>query len=413
MLIIRQILLLLAIALVALPGLAEEALTLESALQYARTHHPVLLATQEDVAAATANGRGAQVLRNPEILITPGILGPAGSDEFLLISQPLELNGVRKARTQAANGLVAVATADRQITERAVLFAVQSAYWDLALAQAIAAADAENVQHAETLLTAANKQVELGNEPTAHAMKVEVELVRTRQQLARSQAAVTRAVATMNTAMGRDPSTPMTLAQTLTVPSYTVVDTTLYRLADTSRPELTREHAQIMVAQADVAMVRAARRPDLAVQVRQEEWGGAGGVGIGVSLPLVDWGSSKAERQRAEAVVRAQQQRREAARLAVRQDVATALIAVRSAETQLRTLRDQVVQPAEKLASMAQLGYQEGALNYLEVLEARRTVRAVQVEYLATLGEYHKALAQLTWAVGVDTLPIPNKEIPR
>jgi cobalt-zinc-cadmium efflux system outer membrane protein len=409
----RSILMLCAIMLAMLSAWAQEPLTLEAALQYARAHHPALQAAQEDVAAATANLRGAKVLRNPEIVITPGVLGPAGSDEFLSITQPLEVNGARKARVHAADGQVQAATADRRVTAREVIRVVQTAYWDLAQAQAIAAADAENVQHAVTLLAAAKKQVELGNEPTSHAMKVEVELVRARQQLARAQAAVAQATVALNSAIAREPSTPLVLAQTLTVPSLTFDDAALFRQAETTRPELARAQANVTVAQADVEAARAARRPDLTVQARQEEWAGSGGIGLGVSLPLVDWGSGTAERRRAEAVVRAQDKRVEAARLAIRQDVATALIAVRGAESQLRTLREQVLQPAEQLAAMAHLGYQEGALNYLEVLEARRTVRAVQVEYLATLGEYHKALAQLTWAVGVDTLPIAQLEVPR
>ncbi|OPZ86256.1 MAG: Cobalt-zinc-cadmium resistance protein CzcC precursor [bacterium ADurb.Bin429] len=410
---IRQILFLLVVMLTVLSACAQETLTLEAALAYARVHHPALEVAQEDVAGALAGLRGAKALSNPEIVITPGVLGPAGSDEFISISQPLELNGARKARANAAAGALDAAQAKRRIAERAVLLAVRTAYWDLAQAQAIAAADAENMQHAEALLVAAKKQVELGNEPTAHVMKMEVELTRTRQQWARSQAAVAQATIALNTALGRDPSTPTILEDTLTQPSTTLDEVALYRLAETHRPELPLAQAGITIVQAEVAVARAARRPDVTIQVRQEEWAGDGGVGLGISLPLVDWGSTKADRQRAEAAVRAQGKRGEETRLAIRQEVATALVAVHSAESQLNTLRAQVLPPAERLAAMASLGFTEGAMTYLEVLDARRTVRAVKTEYLATLGEYHKALAQLTWAVGVETLPIPEKEVPR
>jgi hypothetical protein len=81
----RQTLLLFTIVLATLPALAQEAFTLDAAAQYARTHHPALQAAREDVTAATANLRGAKAPRNPEIIITPGVLGPAGSDEFLSI----------------------------------------------------------------------------------------------------------------------------------------------------------------------------------------------------------------------------------------------------------------------------------------------------------------------------------------
>lgn len=390
-----------------LPTLAQDALTLDAAVRMALTNHPARKAATEETNAASANLRGAKTLRNPEIIVTPGILGPAGSDELLSISQPLELNGTRKARMQIATGQLAAAQGQTRIVERELVLAVNTAYWDLAQALAIAAIDAENVQHAEALAAAAQKSVELGNEPVSHRKKADIELARARQQLAHSQTAVTQATAVLNTAMGRDTTVLIALADALTAPAVSFDDAALLTLALAQRPEMAVAHGEAQSVQGEVTAARAARRPDLTVQVRQEEWNGSGGAGLGLSLPLLDWGSARAEQQRARAMVTAQQQRTAAMQLAIRQDVATALTTVRSAETQLRAFREQVLGPAQQLADMTMLGYQEGAMTYLEVLEARRTLRAVNTDYFATLGEYHKALAQLTWAAGVDTLPAP------
>ncbi|MHB9107050.1 MAG: TolC family protein [Armatimonadota bacterium] len=406
----RRLILLVLMSALFLRVLAQDALTLDAAVRAALANHPARKAADADTTAASANLRGAKALSNPEIVVTPGILGPAGSDELLSIAQLLEINGTRTARTQIAAGQLAAIQAQTRIVERELALAVRTAYWELAQAQAIAGLDAENVQHAEALAAAAKKSVELGNEPLSHQIKAEVELARTRQQLIRSQAAVTHAVAALNTAMGREPATSTVLADALTAPAVTFDEAALLPLALAERPEMAAAHAEVHAAQGEVAAARAARRPDLAVQVRQEEWNGAGGVGLGISLPLIDWGSAKAERQRAQATVAAQQQRVEAVQLAIRQEVATAVTAVRSAEAQLHEFREQVLGPAQQLAEMAMLGYQEGAMTYLEVLEARRTLRAVNADYLATLGEYHKALAQLMWAAGVETLPAPVTE---
>ncbi|MHB0937778.1 MAG: TolC family protein [Armatimonadota bacterium] len=406
----RRLILLVLMSALFLRVLAQDALTLDAAVRAALANHPARKAADADTTAASANLRGAKALSNPEIVVAPGILGPAGSDELLSIAQPLEINGTRTARTQIAAGQLAAIQAQTRIVERELALAVRTAYWELAQAQAIAGLDAENVQHAEALAAAAKKSVELGNEPLSHQIKAEVELARTRQQLIRSQAAVTHAVAALNTAMGREPATSTVLADALTAPAVTFDEAALLPLALAERPEMAAAHAEVHAAQGEVAAARAARRPDLAVQVRQEEWNGAGGVGLGISLPLIDWGSAKAERQRAQATVAAQQQRVEAVQLAIRQEVATAVTAVRSAEAQLHEFREQVLGPAQQLAEMAMLGYQEGAMTYLEVLEARRTLRAVNADYFATLGEYHKALAQLMWAAGVETLPAPVTE---
>jgi cobalt-zinc-cadmium efflux system outer membrane protein len=398
-----------------LAATAQEAppLSLHDAVEAARANHPSLHAAQADVTAATANLRGARTLRNPEILVTPGVLGSAGSDELLSIAQPLEINGAKQARTKIATGQLAATQANRRITERELILAVSSAYWTLAQAHGLAAFDAENITYAETLVTAAKKQVELGNEPTSHATKADVELARARQQLARSQAAVVQAEMALNTAMGRDQNTPITLADTLVYTPVVLDGDALLQLGLAYRPELVREQALVTAASGEVDAARAARRPDLAVQVRRESWNGDGGVGLGISLPLLDWGSARADRERAQATVTAQERRLEATRLTVRQEISATVIAARSAETQIITLRDQVLKPAETLAQMATTGYQEGAMTYLEVLEARRTLRAVKIEYLSALGEYRTALAQVEWAVGTPVRPTTTEEVPR
>lgn len=396
-------------AVLTLSALAQEPLSLADAVQYALAHHPSRHAASADLTAASAHLRGARTLRNPEIVVTPGVLGPAGSDELLSIAQPLELNGARQARMKVATSQLEAMKAEQQVTERDLILAVKTAYWSLAQAHAVATFDAENVTYAETLLATAKKQVELGNEPLSHVIKTEVELARARQQLARSHAAVAHAQTALNGALGRDPNTPMRLTESLTYTPVTLQDKVLLQQGVAHRPELRRDQALITAASGEVDAARAAQRPDVAIQVRRESWDGDGGVGLGISLPLVDWGSARAERDRAQAVVTAQQRRLDATRLLVRQEISTALIATHSAEAQIRTLRDQVLAPADKLAQMATTGYEEGAMTYLEVLEARRTLRAAHIEYLTALGEYQTALAQLEWAVGT-TLPATDKE---
>jgi cobalt-zinc-cadmium efflux system outer membrane protein len=386
-------------------------LTLQDAITAARANHPALKAAANDVIAASANLTGASILRNPEIIIAPSILGKAGSDSLLSVVQSLELNGARKARTKIASGQLETMKAELLITEKDVVLAVQKGYWMLAQAQALVAFDMENVIHAETLLATAKKQVELGNEPESHIIKAELELARIQQQLTGSKNAALQAQSTLNAYMGRDSITQIKLADALTYNPVILDDKSIFQKGIANRPELLRDQALVAIALGEKDAIRAENRADLSIQLRQESWDGNGGVGISLSLPIFDWGSANADFKRSEANIVSQRYRMESTRLTVRQEIDSAMIAANNAETQIIMMRDKILKPAEKLAQMTTIGYQEGAMTYLEVLEARRTMRTINAEYLAALGNYHIALAQLEWATGTNLMLIPVKEI--
>src|SRR6185503_9498238 len=67
---------------------------------------------------------------------------------------------------------------------------------------------------------------------------------------------------------------------------------------------------------------------------------------------------------------------------------------------------------AGRSAQAAEFAFQRGAVSVLEVLDARRTLRAVQVEAVAARADYAKALA--AWrASGSSAQSLAQKEITR
>ena len=55
---------------------------------------------------------------------------------------------------------------------------------------------------------------------------------------------------------------------------------------------------------------------------------------------------------------------------------------------------------AKELFDMMQTGYEKGAASYLEVLDARQTLRAEQTEFARALADWNIARAELQRAVG-------------
>jgi cobalt-zinc-cadmium efflux system outer membrane protein len=284
---------------------------------------------------------------------------------------------------------------------------VKQAYWDVALADQIVALDRGSVEFAQTLLEAANTQYELGNQPYVQVLKAELEVARARQELYRSQAVAEQTRARLNTLLGREPKAGLALGD---APTPVTGDWALARLTELAlrqRPDLRQAQAAVETAHGEVAVARAARRSDVTF-VGHLSPEGLGGFGLSLNFPQLGWGGLKADVQRAEAMVGVREQQLELVRGNCRLETANALTGVVSAQARAAEYRECVLEQSGKLAELAMLGYREGASAFLDVLEARRTLRAVNVEYYLAVADQQKSLAKLECVLG-GCLPDPTK----
>lgn len=376
-------------------------LSLQEAIDAALRQNPNLLASKLEADAARANERSARAPANPEILVTPGIAGEAGSEEELSITQPLELNGQRTARTRVARAERQAAEAGSRSAERDLVRSVKQTYWDVVLCEHLVELSGGNLQLAQALHEAARRQLDAGSAPGAQLIKADVELSRARQELSGAESELMQRKAALNTLLGRPADTPFAAADALTL-SLVALDAAGATVSAEERPELAEARWLLDARRAETKVVSARRRPDVAIQARQEKFGGEGGVAVSINIPIVDWGSVRADRERAEAAADAQAQRVEAVRNAMLLDADSALRDVERSRRLIEEYDRGVLGQAEQLCDMAQKGYKAGATGYLEVLEAQRTFRAVRAEYWTALADYRKALAQLEWAAGID-----------
>ncbi|MBP8954008.1 MAG: TolC family protein [Armatimonadetes bacterium] len=397
----------------AFPALAEPlALSLETAVNNALRDHPALKSSAYEVTAARAGLAAAKERANPEIVIAPTLAGDQGTPEAVSISQPLELNGVRRVRTRIETAALRSALAEREVLEREVGLQVRHAYWEAALALEIAEVERKNVEHSHTLAAAAQRQVELGNHPRMHQIKADVELARARQQLIAAEAGAAQAMSALCAAMGAPPDASYALTETLAFEAVGVEPTALVEAAMRTRPELRMAESVTAQAEGEVEAARLARKPDVAVTYWQETFDSSGGLGVSVNLPLFDWGGTRERQAQARALASARREAAAQVEQQIRLEVRQAITALLSAEAQVRELQERVIEQSEQLAQITSIGYQEGALNLLDDLEAQRTLRSVLLEHQAALAEYIKARATLEWASGVRlearTAPSPS-----
>lgn len=386
----------------AVPAAAQERLSLQQAVELALRNNPSIAAGKLSAEAAGHAARGARALTNPELSVAPTVAGTEGADSAILFVQPLEINGSRKVRGQIAAHEAVASGFDASATQRDVVLRVKQTYWDVSRAQELVKLNEDNVQYLETLNSATQKQLDAGAVPGTQLLKTQVELARARQELDRARLDLVQAKASLNALLNRQKSTDFTATDPLVFSEASLDSQALRTSAYAQRPELASAQAQLTAAQGRIKAARLRTMPDLAVEARRGtlESDSDGGVAIAVTLPILDWGSAKGERRRAESAAQSQAKQVEATRNQVELEVEQAVQQARTSASIVREYQGGIIEKSERLAARAQEGYVKGATGYLEVLEAQRTLRSTRTDYYGALSQYQKALAQLEWAVG-------------
>jgi outer membrane protein, heavy metal efflux system len=399
-------------------------LTIEDAVSLAIRRNPRVSAAAREVTASEAGVRSARALANPSLLFSPA-LSPGGSDEELLLQQPLELNGTRGARTGVARAQLRAAHAEAVIALRELVFETKAAYTELARAQVLRSLAQEALQTAEEFDRITRRQAELGARPGIDRIQTGIEATRAQQQVTLAESQVTAAQSALNTFMGRPPEEPIGALPPLTVATTPVDREAALRQAlgdgrlPAARAEFAAAEANRDGFRQEARLARAHGRPDLVPQFRAgsvTRGFGDAGVAIGITLPLFDYGSRRERVRQAEAAARAQEDRITGTRVQVRQEVEQSLARLSAAEAVVQSYQAGVLDQARRLLEASRTGFQAGATSVIAVLEAQRTYRSVLTEYTNALAAAATARAELeraTGAVPADLLPVASPEARR
>jgi outer membrane protein TolC len=167
-----------------------------------------------------------------------------------------------------------------------------------------------------------------------------------------------------------------------------------------NRPDVIAAQATLEARRAQVSAIRRERLPNVELQARRSAVDKRTALRAVVTLPLFDFGSIKGERRAAEAEVRAQEATIKLLRAQVATQVEQALIRLSQQQQTVERYRTGIVPLTIDLLRKTQIGYAAGASTYLEVLEAQRTLRVVQTEYLQALVGTRTQEAALEGALG-------------
>jgi outer membrane protein, heavy metal efflux system len=319
-----------------------------------------------------------------------------GADTVFRIDQPFERGNKRGLRLDAASALQRASRNDFLDALRQQRAALQGAYFDLRQAQEKADTLAQNAGLFAGTLAAARQRLKAGDLAPADVAKVEVDYERAQNDARSALAERTRAQLALAYMIGVE-AEAAELRAVDPWPAPERADAAVVEQAIEARPDVVAAKDRAQAAEKLRDLARAQRTRDVTLGAQYERWipGGTptNSLGIGVSFPLFTGYDFSGDIQKAEVERYAALDALARARAIAGNELRRAAADLNAAAERVERFDTSLLAAANRSAEASEFAFQRGAISVLEVLDARRTLRAVRLEALAARSDYAKALA--------------------
>jgi cobalt-zinc-cadmium efflux system outer membrane protein len=376
----------------------------------------IALALEHNPAVAGAQGAVRQSLGQQVTAgayLNPSISGVAGrgsirdpstgvkiTERTVTVEQPLEWQGKRRARQQAADAGAAGANAAVDETRLNVIAETKVAFYHVLFAQRDVELSSQNLTMVEEVLRTVKARVAAGDATVFETMKATVEVQKATKEVARAQNAlvVVRAKLDMVTSgtLGKQFSIqgdfePLQQGLDLEMLSARAIE---------QHPTLRRLTKLVEQAEFSTTLEKESRIPNVTVQGNYHREAGDESVTAGLSVPLPLWYRRQGEIETALGA----RHRAEAERLRAQNEISQAITQhvqdVRTATEQLQVFETGLLKQAEQTLRVARISFKQGVASLLDLLDSQRVYRQTLLEYVQARADLSIALARLERAVG-------------
>jgi len=375
---------LLAMAQVA----SAQTLTLESALQSAFAGNPDLAAAQWEIDIAQGGRQQAGLIPNPVASWDAEDTRRSTRTTTVKLSQTLELGGKRGARIEVASRAQEAAAQEleqrRNLLRAEVIDGFYGALWAqerLELAQ-------RSMALAERGLVIANGRVTAGKASPVETTRAQVEVSQIRLERSRAEIGVSDAYRRLAAITGSATiGFERVEAGAVNTPALPSATQLLARLESTA--ELRLAQLQIQQRDAGLGLEKAQRIPDLDISIGSQYDASVRErvnlVGVSMPIPLFNrnQGNVLAASRRADQA----RDLRNATELRLRTETRQALDLWATANSEVRAFNQVILPAAQSAVDSATRGFEMGKFNFLDVLDAQRTLIAARTQYLAALAQ--------------------------
>lgn len=373
-------------------------LAMAQAIEKTLQRYPDQVAAQAALSEAQAMLEQAGKLPNPQLELLTGRVQPRvtdgleGAKNTLGIAQPLVWPSAQSARVEQAKQSVQAAKASMDEVRADLTLQTRLAFIGVLRAQEMLRLTLEDQEQLQLMRDRIKARVNVGESPRYEAVKAEAEALAGLRQVenARSQLNVARALLAHLSGVMAPEASMLTAKLPPSIEMHTLRAAMMQ-----SNPRYVRAKALVSAARAQVEEARAERVPAPTVRAQLERTPDSDSwqVGLSMPIPLFD------QRQ---GVVAAAEARLDKVLAEGRTDLLKLELALEQgfnrfmgARAQLQAIEGGLLAESRDALRVAELAYRAGERSILDVLDARRALRAVQMDRIQSLYETYAALFEL------------------
>ncbi len=320
---------------------------------------------------------------------------------YLQFNQEIELGDKRTARMEAADAFYSKADAELATKKAEIHANVVLAFYELLVAQERVTLAKSSVVVAESALDAASKRVKAGKsspveqtKSTVAAASAKIELVQAMTQLNNSRKRL-RALWGDNA-----PSFERATGEVATIPEISSLSN-LQSLID-SAPSVKLAKLEIDARKAMTRIERSRAIPNITISagVVNNQEVGLNQALFGLSIPIPVFDRNQGNVQEAASRTFKAEDELIAVKNRIQTNLATQYERLNAARQATLSLQSDILPNAQSAFDAANRGFSLGKFNFLDVLDAQRTLYQAKSQYINALLEAHQSIAEIERTLG-------------
>jgi cobalt-zinc-cadmium efflux system outer membrane protein len=386
-------------------------LTLQQALDIARSHNPALLSGQAHVTATKQTEITAGLRVNPNFNLVGSdisLAAQSNSPYFYSgqVSRLFERGQKRRWRLDIAHSTTDVTRSQFNDQQRQTLLAVKTAFTQMLAGKNAVQLAQQNLSDYQHTIDLSRERLRVGDISATDFKRLDLQLAQFESDYDAAHTALVQSSEQLQTLLGFDrPHPSFDITGMLTPPEVPSTLPQVEQEALTARPDYQAAQQSVALADANVKFAYANGTTDPTLEGEYDRAGTLNSAGFQVGIPLRIFDRNQGEKERTKYEAQSSRFAEIAARNQVVSDVDQAWAAYEDASSLARRYNGHYLDEAKEVRDNLEFSYRRGGTSLLDYLNALQDYRQINLDAINANMQVWLSLHQVSFAAATEIVP--------